>query len=49
MVLQRVNRWPVKLTVQNSFWLAAEIFSNVNGVPLHTAFHDLSEISLKSM
>ena len=38
-VAQWVNRWNTDLTVLASSLARDEIFSTVNGVPLHTAFH----------
>ena len=34
-----VKRWPTDLAVAGSIPARGEIFSTVNGVPLHTAFH----------
>ena len=36
---QWVKRWPTDLAVLNSIPTRGEIFSTVNRVPLHTAFH----------
>ena len=48
---QRAKRWPTDLADVGSSLIEDEIFSNVNGLPLHTAlstFHpDLTEILLK--
>ena len=38
-VAQRVKRWPTDLAVVSSSSARGEIFSTVDGVPLHTAFH----------
>ena len=38
-VAQWVKRWPTDLAVPSSIPARGEIFSTVNGVPLHTAFH----------
>ena len=38
-VAQWVKRWPSDLAVPSSIPAQDEIFSTVNGVPLHTAFH----------
>ena len=38
-VAQRVKRWSADLAVPNSIPARGRIFSTVNGVPLHTAFH----------
>ena len=37
-VAQWVKRWPTDLAVPSSIPARGEIFSTVNGVPLHTAF-----------
>ena len=36
---QLVKRWPADLAVPSSIPARGEIFSTVNGVQLHTAFH----------
>ena len=36
---QWAKRWPTDLAVPGSSPVRGEIFSAVNGVPLHTAFH----------
>ena len=38
-IAQWVKRWPTDLAVQSSIPARGRIFSTVNGVPLHTAFH----------
>ena len=38
-VAQWVKGWPIDLTVRVQSLLEGEIFSTVNRVPLHTAFH----------
>ena len=38
-VAQWVKRWPSDLAVPSSISARGEIFSTVNGAPLHTAFH----------
>ena len=38
-VAQWVKRWPTDLAVPSSIPARGKIFSTVNGVPLHTAFH----------
>ena len=38
-VAQWVKCWPIDLVVPSSIPARGEIFSTVNGVPLHTAFH----------
>ena len=38
-VAQWVKRWPTDLAVPSSMPARGRIFSTVNGVPLHTAFH----------
>ena len=38
-VAQWVKRWPTDLAVPSSRPAQGEIFSTVNGVPLHIAFH----------
>ena len=38
-VAQWVKRWPTDLAVPGSSPARDEIFSTVNGVPSHTAFH----------
>ena len=38
-VAQWVKRWPTDLAVPSSIPARGEIFSTVDGVPLHTAFH----------
>ena len=38
-VAQWVKRWPTDLAVPSSIPARGEIFSTLNGVPLHTAFH----------
>ena len=38
-VAQWIKRWPADLEVKSSSLARGEIFSTVNGVPLHTAFH----------
>ena len=38
-VAQWVKRWPTDLAVVSSSLPEARIFSIVNGVPFHTAFH----------
>ena len=38
-VAQWVKRWPTDLAVPSSCTARGEIFSTVNGIPLHTAFH----------
>ena len=38
-VTQWVKRWPTDLAVPSSIPTRGEIFSAVNGVPSHTAFH----------
>ena len=37
--IDRVKRWPTDLTVPSSIPAQDKIFSTVNRVPLHTAFH----------
>ena len=39
VVAQWVKHWPAVLAVQSSSPTCSEIFSTVNGAPLHTAFH----------
>ena len=38
-VAQWVKRWPTDLVVVSLSPAGGEIFSAINGVPLHTAFH----------
>ena len=38
-VSQWVKHWPTDLTVSDSSPTPCKFFSNINGVPLHTAFH----------
>ena len=38
-IIQWAKRWPSDLTVASSSPARGEIFSAVNGVPLHTSFH----------
>ena len=38
-VAQWVKRWPTDLAVPSSSPAQDEMFSSVNGVPLHKAFH----------
>ena len=45
-VAQRVKRWPNDLVVPSSIPAGGRIFSTVNGVPLHKAFHYQSLIVL---
>ena len=40
LVAQWVKRWPTDPVVPDSSPARGQIFSTVNGVPLHTAFHD---------
>ena len=39
LVAQWIKHWPTDLAVPSSIPARGEIFSTVNGVPLHTAFH----------
>ena len=45
-VAEWVKRWPTDLAVPSSSPARGEIFSTVNGIPLHTAFHYHSPIVL---
>ena len=47
-VAQWVKRWPTDLEIPSSSHTRGKMFSTINGVPLHTAFHPgMTEILLK--